>query len=118
MKIMRARYYWPTLFNDWHKWVRKCDKCAFFSRKKRLVAFPLHPIQFDQTFSQWGLDFIGPINPPFSTSHKCILVAIKNFTRWTEVVALKDATEASVVEFLDGIVTRFDVPLTIISDNA
>lgn len=30
MKIMRAGYYWLTLFNDYHKWVRKCEKCSFY----------------------------------------------------------------------------------------
>lgn len=72
----------------------------------------------DQPFAQWGLDFIGPINPPSSSGHKWILAAIDYFTRWTEEVALKDATESIVVEFLDGIVTRFGAPSTIISDNA
>ena len=31
---------------------------------------------------------------------------------------MKDATESSVVEFLDGIITRFGAPSTVISDNA
>ncbi len=33
MKIMRASYYWPSLFHDCHRYVRKCEKCAFFSGK-------------------------------------------------------------------------------------
>ena len=83
MKIMRAGYYWPSLFHDYHKHVRKCEKCAFFSGKKKLAALPLHPIQVDDHFSQWGLDFIGPINPPSSSGHKWILTATDYFTRWT-----------------------------------
>ena len=31
---------------------------------------------------------------------------------------MKDATKSSIVEFLDGIITRFGAPSTIISDNA
>ena len=99
VKIMRASYYWPTLFNDAHKYVRKCEKCVFFSGKQRLASLPLHPIQVDQPFTQWGLDFIGPINPPFSASHEWILAATYYFTRWMELVALKDAIENLVVEF-------------------
>lgn len=26
-KILRARYYWTTLFQDAYKWVHKCDLC-------------------------------------------------------------------------------------------
>ena len=44
MKIMRDGYYWPSLFHDYHKYVRKCEKCAFFFGKKILAALPLHPI--------------------------------------------------------------------------
>ena len=91
---------------------------CLFSGKQRLAALPLHPIQVDQPFAQWGLDFIGPINPPSSTGHKWILAATDYFTRWKETIALKDATEPSVIEFLDGIVTKFGAPSTIISDNA
>ena len=52
MKIMRAGYYWPSLSHDCHRYVRKCEKCAFFSGKQKLVALPLHPIQVDQPFTQ------------------------------------------------------------------
>ena len=78
----------------------------------------MHPIQVDQPFAQWGLDFIGPINQPSSAGHKWILATIDYFTRWKKLVALKDATDNLVVEFLDGITTRFGAPFTIISDNA
>ena len=106
------------MFHDFHRYVRRCEKCAFFSGKQKLAALPLHPIQVDQPFSQWGLDFIGLINPSSSSGHKWILATTDYFTRWTEVVALKDNTQYLVVEFLDGVVTRFGAPSTIISDNA
>ena len=118
MKIMRSSYYWHTLFSNSHKYVRRCEKCAFFSSKQKVAALPLHPIQVDQPFSQWGLDFIGPINPPSNAGHKWKLPTIDYFTRWIEALSLKDATKNLVVEFLDGIVTRFGAPSTIISYNA
>lgn len=40
MKFMRAGYYWPSLFHDCHKYVRKCEKCAFFFGKQRLATLP------------------------------------------------------------------------------
>lgn len=92
MKIMRASYYYPSLFHDCHKYVMKCEKCAFFFGKQKLAALPLHLVQVDQPFAKWGLDFIGPINPPSSSGHKWIMAATDYFTRWTEVIALKDAT--------------------------
>ena len=34
--IMRAGYYWPTLFKDVHSFVRTCQECQFFSGRPRL----------------------------------------------------------------------------------
>ena len=64
------------------------------------------------------MDFIIPINPPSVANHKWILAAIDYFIRWIEAVALKDAMETPMVEFIDGIVTKFGVPSTIISKYA
>ncbi|KAH9292619.1 hypothetical protein KI387_042195, partial [Taxus chinensis] len=86
--------------------------------KQKLAALPLHPIQVDQPFVQWGLDFIGMINPPSSDGHKWVLTTTDYFTRWKEAVALKESNENVVMDFLEGIMTRFGVPFTVISDNA
>lgn len=64
LKIMKGGYYWPSLFKDAHSWVRKCKECAIFAVKEKLAALPLQPIQVEQPFMKWGLDFIGVINPP------------------------------------------------------
>lgn len=118
LKIMRPRYYWPNLFKDAFSWVRKCDKCSLFAGKQRLVALPLHPIQVEQPFSKWGRDFIGPINPLSSTGHRWILTATDYFTKWNEVVALKDTNETSILNFYQDLVSRFGTLDSIISNNA
>ncbi|KAH9315920.1 hypothetical protein KI387_024547, partial [Taxus chinensis] len=86
--------------------------------KERLSALPLHPISVDQPFMQWGLDFIGVINPNSSQVHKWILTATDYFTKWIEAVALKEENESSILDFYEGISTRFGIHATIISYNA
>ncbi|KAH9320553.1 hypothetical protein KI387_015192, partial [Taxus chinensis] len=86
--------------------------------KEKLAALPLHPISVDQPFMQWGLEFIGVINPNSSQGHKLIMTATDYITKWTEAVAFKEANESSILDFYEGIVTRFGLPATIISDNA
>ncbi|XP_059068317.1 uncharacterized protein LOC131858866 [Cryptomeria japonica] len=83
-----------------------------------LEAFPLQPIQVEQLFIKWGIDFIGAINPCSSEGHKWVLTTTNYFTRWTEVVALKEASESVVLNFYEDLVTRFGTPDYIISDNA
>ncbi|KAH9294780.1 hypothetical protein KI387_038368, partial [Taxus chinensis] len=69
--------------------------------KKKYAALPLQPIQVNQPFAQWGLDFIGMINPPSSTRHKWVMTATDYFTRWTEAIALKESTELVILDFLE-----------------
>jgi transposase InsO family protein len=79
---------------------------------------PLQPILPDFPFSKWGLDFIGPINPPSSTGQVFILIATNYFTKWDEVVPLKRSIDDQVISFLENnIFSRFGLPLEIITDN-
>lgn len=71
---------------------------------------PLNPIVVGEPFAQWGLDFIGMINPTFRFGHKWILTTTDYFTRWTKAMPLKNATEAEIVNFLKELVTRFGSP--------
>ena len=68
-------------------------------------------------FHTWGLDLIGPINPP-SNGYIWILAATEYFTKWAEAIPLKKATRAAVANFVRGhIITRFGIPRRLISDN-
>ena len=43
-KILRAGYYWPTLFPDVCREIRACIKCQKFSGKQQLKSLPLKPV--------------------------------------------------------------------------
>jgi hypothetical protein len=78
----------------------------------------LQPITVEQTFSQWGLDVVGPINQNSSKGHMYILTTTDYFTKWPEVVALKKADFEELIKFLkDNISLRFGVPDKFIFDN-
>jgi transposase InsO family protein len=79
---------------------------------------PLQPILPEFPFSKWGLDFIDPINPPYSAGQVFILTTTYYFTNWTEVVPLKHSQDEQVISFLEtNIFSRFGLPLEIITDN-
>ena len=67
---------------------------------------------------KWGLEFIGAINPPSSLGHRWVLIATYYFTKWTEVVALKDANKSVVLNFYEDLVCIFGVLDSMILDNA
>ena len=49
-KMLRAGYYWPSLFLDVHKAVRVCPQCQLFTRKQQMKALPLNPIVVQAPF--------------------------------------------------------------------
>ena len=79
---------------------------------------PLQHVLPNFPFSKWGLDFIGPINPPSFAEHVFIITTTYHFTKWTKFVPLKRAQDEQVISFLEyNIFSLFGLPLEIISDN-
>jgi transposase InsO family protein len=118
-KVLRAGYYWPTLFRDVHALCRKCIICQKASGRLRKPSFPLQPVSVNSPFQQWGLDIIGPINPPSSQQHKYIVTATDYFTRWSEAAMLRTVNTSQVITFLNwNIITRFGIPDCLVFDNA
>eukprot|EP00253_Pinus_taeda_P008673 PITA_08673 len=117
-KILRARVYWPSLFTDVKKFVMSCHKCQTFEGKKKLLPLPLKPISTERPFQQWGLDFIGEIQPLSSGQHRWILTATDYFTKWIEVIPCRQANDSIIIQFLEtNILSRFGCPEKIITDN-
>jgi hypothetical protein len=85
--VLRAGYYWPTLFKHAHV---LCHKCIVFQKvvgQVKKATFSLQPVTVDSSFQQLGLDIIGPINISSSQQHKYIITAMDYFyqmvRRWT-----------------------------------
>jgi hypothetical protein len=117
-KILRAGYYWPTLFTDVCRGIRACIKCQKFSGKQQLKSLPLKPVVVSTPFQQWGLDFIGEIHPPSSGQHRWILTATDYFTKWIEAAPTRSTSHKVIISFLEDIIARFGCPSRIVTDNA
>ena len=118
-KILRAGYYWPSIFSDVHSFVRGCEQCQLFTGKQKLATLPLKPVVIEAPFQQWGLDFIGQFKDNSSNGYTWIITATDYFTKWVEAIPTKSATDKVVMDFLeDRIITRFGVPTRITTDNA
>ena len=90
-----------------------------FAKKKRLAPLPLLPVFVEEPFRQWGLDFIGEINPPSSGKFKWILTATDYFIKWVEAIPTRKANDLVVMKFLEeNIFSRFGCPVNIVTYNA
>ena len=79
---------------------------------------PLHPTIASWPFDAWGLDVVGPITPKSFTGHAYILAATNYFSKWVEVVPLKEVNKENVVNFIQSnIIYRYGVQRYIIIEN-
>jgi len=79
---------------------------------------PLQPQVTFEPFDKWGMDFIGPINPPSKQRHYIILCT-DYLTKWDETKAIKAETEEKMVEFLrENVFYKFRYPTELVTDQA
>ncbi|XP_064995355.1 uncharacterized protein LOC135631550 [Musa acuminata AAA Group] len=116
-KILRQGYYWSTMCRDAKTYVQRCSSCQEHARAPRRPTVPFTPVDCAWSFTQWGLDLLGPF-PPASGQRKYIVVGLDYFTKWVEVEPLATTTEQQIEKFVwRSFVTRFGLPKTIITDN-
>jgi transposase InsO family protein len=118
LKIKRMGYYWPTMVADCEAHAKKCRMCQIHGPFIHQAPNPLHPTVASWPFSIWGTDIVGPIDPLTSRGHRFILAVTNYFTKWVEVVLLREVKASDVVKFFKThILYRFGTPQWIISDN-
>ena len=84
-KILRAGYFWPSIFKYCVDAVKRCHPCQVFTQNMRSKPAPLHPIITAGPFTKWGLDFMD-CNPASAGGHHHIIVAVDYFTKWAEAM--------------------------------
>jgi hypothetical protein len=88
-----------------------CEECQKHGDVQLVPAALMHPSVKRLPFRRWRLYFIGKIHPPSSKGHYFVIVATNYFTKWTEVIPLKNMTHREVIEFITGhIIHRFGIP--------
>nr|XP_025616244.1 uncharacterized protein LOC112708272 [Arachis hypogaea] len=116
-KILRAGFYWPTIWKDSKHKVRTCDNCQKHSPTIHLPAEHLHHLTVSWTFEKWGIDILGPF-PTAPRQVKYLVVAIDYFSKWIEAQPLAKITSAQMISFVwKNIICRFGIPNNITTDN-
>jgi hypothetical protein len=84
-KILRDRYFWPTLIKDCVELVKKCHPFQIFSRKMMAHPAPMFPVIIVGTFTKWGIDFTT-CHPVSAMGHRYIIIAVDYFKNWVEAM--------------------------------
>ncbi|GJZ39076.1 reverse transcriptase domain-containing protein [Tanacetum coccineum] len=115
IKVFDSGFYWPTIYQDAHDLVTRCDACQRQGKISQKDEMPQNAIQVCEIFDVWGIDFIGPF--PYSRGNKYILIAVDYLSKWVEAKALPTNDARVVVKFLKYLFAQFETPHAIISDR-
>ncbi|XP_023634279.1 uncharacterized protein LOC111829418 [Capsella rubella] len=97
--------------------VQGCDACQRMGNINRRNEMPQNPILEVEIFDVWGIDFMGPFNPP-SNGNVYILVAVDYVSKWVEAIASPTNDHKVVLKLFKSIIfPRYGVPRAVISDG-
>ena len=98
-KILRYRYYCPTVNRDALDYANKCDRCQKYARIPRAPPTEITQMVSPWPFAMWGIDIIGAL-PLAKGGAKYAIVAVDYFTKWAEAEALATITTKKVINFV------------------
>ena len=115
-KILKAGFYWPTLFKDCFELCKTCARCQQLGGVTKRNMMPLTPILIIEIFDCWGIDFMGPFPP--SCGYLYILLSVDYVSKWVEAIPTRTNDHKVVLKFIKKhIFSLFGVPRAIISDG-
>ncbi|VFQ74019.1 unnamed protein product [Cuscuta campestris] len=90
-RIILLGYYWPTIVQDYERYVQNGRTCQVFYKYPGRPATYYHPVSNVIPFARFGVDIIGAF-PVAQGGKKFVIVAIDYFTKWIEAEAMASIT--------------------------
>ena len=110
-------YYFPRMRNYVRKHIASCIECLLATNKVGKQAGEMHPIPAGKRpFATVHLDHLGPFVSS-SCGNKYILAAICNFTKFTQLFAVRNVKSKTTIRNLEKFVNRFGAPERFITDR-
>ncbi|CAI6370722.1 unnamed protein product [Macrosiphum euphorbiae] len=109
LKKSKQIFYWPGMSSDLKNFIEACEICKKFSCSNIKEPLLQHAIP-ELPFQKIGIDIA-------EIERSNYLVVMDYFSRWIEVLSMKDKTSETVISLLKIVFSRFGIPEEIVADN-
>ena len=108
--LARSYIWWPGIDQEIEATTKSCDGCQRMKVNQQLV--PVHPWEYPEgPWRRIHVDYAGPFE-----SHR-FLVVVDAFSKWLEVVVMKDSDALHTIEALREMFSRWGIPRQLVTDN-
>jgi hypothetical protein len=107
---------WPNIRQDVTTFIRKCPCCQKMALLKQQIATRPFTTASYGLFDQVAIDTIGPL-PVSEDGHKYILTIIDTFSRWVELIPLKDLEGETAAKSILQYIGHYGTPCSFLTDN-
>ena len=114
---LQKRFYWPGWATDVKLAKLRCHQCARFQRPRPHKQGNLQPMLTGEPWERIGIDVTGP-HPTSSSGNVYILTVIDHFSKWVEIMPMRNQEASTVAKLLvDRVFSVHGCPLQILSDR-
>ena len=107
---------WTTTRRDVTTFIRKCPCCQKMALLKQHIATRPFTTASYGLHDQVAIDTIGPL-PQSTDGNKYILTIIDTFSRWVELVPIKDTGGETAAKAILEYIGRYGAPSSFLTDN-
>ena len=108
--LARSYIWWPGIDQEIEATTKSCDGCQRMKVNQQLV--PVHPWEYPEgPWRRIHVDYAGPFE-----SHM-FLVVVDAFSKWPEVVVMKDSDALHTIEALREMFSRWGISRQLVTDN-
>jgi len=107
---IQSRAYWPTWSTDLDLFMRQCEPCARYHRGAPPCLAKLQSVVVGEPWERVSVGITGP-HPRSSRQNQYILTLVDNFSKWAEIIPVRNHTASTVAKALMiHVFTKFGAP--------
>jgi len=115
--LLQKRFFWPRWSSDVRLAKQRCHQCAKYQKPRPHKRGELQPMLTGAPWERIGIDVTGP-HPTSSKGNVYVLTVIDHFTKWVELLPMRNQEAATVAQLLfDKVICVHGCPLQILSDQ-